>query len=317
MRLTSTIVEVLVRAPLAARKFHPGQFYRLQNYETRSPLVGGTRLMMEGLALTGAWTDPDKGLLSLIVLEMGASSRLCATLQPGDPVVVMGPTGAPTEIPTGESVLLAGGGLGNAVLFSIARAMREAGNRVIYFAGYKKGEDIFKREEIEAGCDQIVWSTDSGAEIAPSRPQDSHFRGNIVQAMKAYGDGRLGEPLVPLSTVDRIIAIGSDRMMSAVKDARRGVLAPYLKKDHVAIGSINSSMQCMMKEVCAQCLQKHVDPVTGAETSPVFSCFNQDQKLDEVDFHNLAVRLKMNSVQEKLANLWLDHITAKAAAPAS
>jgi NADPH-dependent glutamate synthase beta subunit-like oxidoreductase/NAD(P)H-flavin reductase len=316
VRLTPTIVEVIVKAPLAARKFHPGQFYRLQNYETLSPLVGDTRLMMEGLALTGAWTDPEKGLLSLIVLEMGASSRLCVTLQPNDPVVVMGPTGTPTEIPRGESVLLAGGGLGNAVLFSIARAMREAGNRVLYFAGYKKGEDIFKREEIEAGCDQIIWSTDSGAEIVPSRPQDSHFRGNIVQAIKTYGDGQLGDPLIPLPAVDRIIAIGSDRMMNAVKEARRAVLAPYLKKDHVAIGSINSPMQCMMKEVCAQCLQKHVDPVTGAETAPVFSCFNQDQKLDEVDFQNLAVRLKMNSVQEKLANLWLDHILAKAAAPA-
>jgi|GEM_PF-27753 len=317
VRLTPTIVEVIVKAPLAARKFHPGQFYRLQNYETRSPLVGDTRLMMEGLALTGAWTDPERGLLSLIVLEMGASSRLCVTLQPGDPVVVMGPTGTPTEIPRGENVLLAGGGLGNAVLFSIARAMRDAGNRVLYFAGYKKGEDIFKREEIEAGCDQIIWSTDSGAEIVPSRPQDSHFRGNIVQAIKTYGDGQLGDPLVPLAGVDRIIAIGSDRMMNAVKEARRAVLAPYLKKDHIAIGSINSSMQCMMKEVCAQCLQKHVDPVTGAETAPVFSCFNQDQKLDEVDFQNLAVRLKMNSVQEKLANLWLDHILAQQAAAGS
>ncbi len=56
-RLTSTIIEVVVRAPLAARKFHPGQFYRLQNYETRAPLVAGTRLAMEGLALTGAWVD--------------------------------------------------------------------------------------------------------------------------------------------------------------------------------------------------------------------------------------------------------------------
>jgi NAD(P)H-flavin reductase len=317
VRLTSTIVEVLVEAPLAARKFHPGQFYRLQNYETRSPLVGGTRLMMEGLALTGAWTDPEKGLLSLIVLEMGASSRLCATLQPGDPVVVMGPTGAPTEIPTGESVLLAGGGLGNAVLFSIARAMRDAGNRVIYFAGYKKGEDVFKREEIEAGCDQIVWSTDSGAEIAPSRPQDSPLPRQHRSGHEGLRRRLLGTPLVPLSTVDRIIAIGSDRMMSAVKDARRAVLAPYLKKDHVAIGSINSSMQCMMKESARSACRSTSIPSPARRPPPSFSCFNQDQKLDEVDFHNLAVRLKMNSVQEKLANLWLDHITAKAAATTS
>ena len=115
----------------------------------------------------------------------------------------MGPTGAPTEIPEGQNVLLLGGGLGNAVLFSIAKAMRDSGNKVIYFAGYKKGEDLFKREEIEAATDQVIWSTDTGAAIAPARPQDAHFRGNIVQAMLAYQAGELGEPLVPLDSVDR------------------------------------------------------------------------------------------------------------------
>ena len=146
IRLTPTIVEVVVKAPLAARKFLPGQFYRFQNFETNSPLVDGTRLVTEGLALTGAWTDPARGLLSMIILEMGGSSRLCAYMKKGEPVVVMGPTGTPTEIPHGETVALVGGGLGNAVLFSIGRAMRAAGNRVIYFAGYKKPGDVYHRE---------------------------------------------------------------------------------------------------------------------------------------------------------------------------
>jgi NAD(P)H-flavin reductase len=314
VRLTETIVEVIVRAPAAARHFRPGQFYRLQNFEALASLAaeGGMRdvpLLMEGIALTGAWVDRDKGLLSLIALEMGVSSRLCAYLRPGEPVVVMGPTGTPTEIPRGESVLLAGGGLGNAVLFSIARALRDNGNKVLYFAGYKKGEDLFKREDIEEATDQVIWSTDIGAEVAPGRPQDSHFRGNIVQAMVAYGDGRLGRQLVPLSDVTRMIAIGSDRMMAAVKAARFAALEPYLRKEHVAIASINSPMQCMMKEICAQCLQKHVDPATGREEF-IFSCFNQDQEMDRVDFPNLNMRLRQNTVQEKLSNRWLDHLLA-------
>jgi NAD(P)H-flavin reductase len=307
VRLTPTIVEVVVKAPAAARHFHPGQFYRLQNFESVAPRVGNVPLLMEGIALTGAWVDKDKGLLSLIALELGVSSRLVVHLRKGEPVVVMGPTGAPTEIPTGENVLLLGGGLGNAVLFSIAKAMRERGNRVIYFAGYKKGEDLFKREEIEAATDQVIWSTDMGEAIAPGRKQDAHFRGNIVQAMLAYHAGELGTALVPLESVDRIIAIGSDRMMAAVKAARHGVLAPHLKKAHVGIASINSPMQCMMKEVCAQCLQKHVDPATGRETI-IFSCFNQDQDMDRVDFPNLAARLRQNTVQEKMSSMWLTHL---------
>ena len=309
-RLTPTIVEVVVKAPAAARHFHPGQFYRLQNFEAlaaRAKAPGEPPLLMEGIALTGAWVDKEQGLLSMIALEMGVSSRLIAYLTPGEPVVVMGPTGTPTEIPHGEAVLLAGGGLGNAVLFSIAKALKDQGNRVIYFAGYKKGEDLYKREEIEASTDQVVWSTDVGAEIGPGRPQDSHFRGNIVQAMVAYANGELGTPLVPISTVSRIVAIGSDRMMAAVKAARHGVLAPHLRPDHIAIASINSPMQCMMKEVCAQCLQKHVDPVTGREEF-IFSCFNQDQEMDRVDFPNLNARLRQNTVQEKLSNMWLDHL---------
>ncbi|MFL6334642.1 MAG: FAD-dependent oxidoreductase [Pyrinomonadaceae bacterium] len=306
-RLTDTIVEVVVRAPMQARKFHPGQFYRLQNYETGAPLVEGTRLTMEGLALTGAWVDKEAGLLSLIVLEMGASSRQCTLLRPGQEVVVMGPTGTPTEIPEGETVLLAGGGLGNAVLFSIAKALKAAGNRVVYFAGYKDGKDLFKREEIEEATDQVIWSTDTGREVEPRRPQDTHFRGNIVQAMLSYAEGKFGLPLFDLKEVDRIIAIGSDRMMAAVKAARHGVLSTHLKPGHVGVGSINSPMQCMMKEVCAQCLCKHVDPETGVE-SFVFSCFNQDQPLDRVDFQHLNARLRANTVQEKLSNLWLDRL---------
>ena len=220
----------------------------------------------------------------------------------------MGPTGQPTEIAKGETVLLCGGGLGNAVLFSIARAFKAMGGRVLYFAGYRRGEDLFKREDIERWTDLVIWCTDTGAPVEPHRPQDKHFRGNIVQAMYAYASGQLGgPPAIPLRDVARIIAIGSDGMMNAVREARHGVLAPLLDRRHIAIGSINSPMQCMMKEVCAQCLQRLHDPVTGKERV-VFTCFNQDQELDAVDFRNLRERLRANSMQEKLSNAWLDEL---------
>lgn len=309
-RLTPTIIEVVVKAPYQAIHFEPGQFYRVQNLEANAPIKKGTPLATEGLALTGAWVDKEEGLISLIALEMGSSSRLCASWQPGERVVVMGVTGAPTEIPHNETVLLLGGGLGNAVLFSIGKALRAAGNRVIYFAGYKYARDVFKVEDIEAASDVIIWSVDRGDDvmpIPPTRDQDKTFVGNIIEAMIAYGEGELGDIPISLNDVDHLIVIGSDRMMDAVKKARGNVLQPYLKPEHVAIGSINSPMQCMMKGVCAQCLCKHVDPETGEE-SFVYSCYNQDQDLNKVDFPNLNARLRQNSVQEKLSNLWLDHL---------
>ncbi|MBM3566805.1 MAG: hypothetical protein FJX42_11915, partial [Alphaproteobacteria bacterium] len=72
----------------------------------------------------------------------------------------------------------------------------------------------------------------------------------------------------------------------------------------------NSPMQCMMKEICAQCLQPTVDPKTG-EQGYVFSCFNQDQPLDCVDWQGLNSRLRQNSVQEKLASRWIARCLAK------
>ena len=305
-RLTPTIVEVIVHAPQAARNFRPGQFYRLQNFETLAPVVSGTRLQMEGLALTGAWVDEARGLVSTIVLEMGGSSDLCAMLKPGEPVILMGPTGTATHIFAGETVVLVGGGLGNAVLFSIGQAFRSAGSKVLYFAGYKKVQDRYKVEEIEAAADVIVWCCDEEPGFSTQRPQDRTYVGNIVQAMEAYASGRLGTVALGMSEATRIIAIGSDRMMAAVGRARHDVLAPYLKKGHAGIGSINSPMQCMMKEICAQCLQVHRDPLTG-KTHHVFSCFNQDQSLDAVDFQALSERLRQNSLQEKLTNQWLKH----------
>ena len=312
-RLTPTIIEVVVKAPLAAEKFYPGQFYRVQNYEAFAPTVEGTVLAAEGLALTGAEVDKEKGTISLIALEMGSSSRLCATWKVGDPLVIMGVTGTPTDIPSNQTVLLLGGGLGNAVLFSIGKALRAAGNRVIYFAGYKYSQDRFKVQDVEAAADLIIWSVDKGEgvqAIVPTRPQDKSFVGNILESMIAYATGDLGEQPISLADVDHLVVIGSDRMMAAVKSARFDVLKPYLKKAHHAVGSINSPMQCMMKGICAQCLCKHVDADTGKEYF-VYSCYNQDQDLDKVDFPHLNARLRQNTVQEKLSSLWLDYLLEK------
>jgi len=103
------------------------------------------------------------------------------------------------------------------------------------------------------------------------------------------------------------IAIGSDRMMNAVREARATVLRDLIRPEAVAIGSINSPMRCMLNDVWSQYLQRHVEPATGKD-GLVFSCFNHDQALDQVDFAFLAGRLRQNSAAEKLTSLWLDHL---------
>ncbi len=120
------------------------------------------------------------------------------------------------------------------MLFSIGAALRAAGSRVIYFAGYKQARDRYKVEEIERAADVIVWCCDEAPGFTPNpyRPQDRALVGNIVQAWR---------PMAPASSASRrcrsteaahLIAIGSDRMMQAVGAARHGVLAPYLQPGH-------------------------------------------------------------------------------------
>ena len=173
-RLTPAIVEVVARAPMAARKFHPGQFYRIQNLESGAPVVQDTSLAAEGLALTGAWVDRDKGLISLITLEMGTSSKLVravgartANRRHGSHRYAHGDPGEtrPCCSPAAVSA--------TRCCSPSAGHARGRQSRVVYFAGYKNHRGRLQGEEIEAASDVIiVWAVDPlpGAKAIPDHP---------------------------------------------------------------------------------------------------------------------------------------------------
>ena len=199
-RLTPTIVEVVVKAPAAARKFQPGQFYRLQNFETTRRASTATRPRCDGGPRAHRRVGrPGEGPALADRARDGRLLAGCARpASPGEPVVVMGPTGTPTEIPHGETVLLAGGGLGNAVLFSIAQgAARQAATRSSTSPATRTAPTSSSTTRSRRPPTRSSGRTDTGAEIAPRRPQDAHFRGNIVQAMIAYAKGELGDAAGP------------------------------------------------------------------------------------------------------------------------
>jgi hypothetical protein len=182
---------------------------------------------------------------------------------------------------------------------------------VLYFAGYKRISDRFRIADIEAAADTEVWSCDEAPGFEPGRSQDCAFQGNVVQALQAWARGALGPAVrqptphpLGLSAADRLIVIGSDRMMAAVAQACRSVLAAHLKPGLLAMASVNSPMQCMMKAVCGQCLQPCVDPSTG-QVRMVFTCAEQDQPLLEVDFTALAQRLGQNALPEQQTARWI------------
>jgi NAD(P)H-flavin reductase len=313
-----SVVELWIRAPMAARNFRPGQFYRLQTFESTSPLIEGTRLQIPLLTVSGTGVKDD--CIRLMVLQWGTGPRLVSRLKRGDPVVLMGPTGSPLDIPQHKTVMVVAGRWGAAVMLDIGPALRAAGNRVIYFAAFGKAEELDHQDELEAGADRIIWCTASEPKVAARRPQDiSTVTRDIVDLVRRYGQGEIrvrnGPDPQPLQEVDRIMVMGSTGLLKGFQAALAGgILKNYFRPDVQATGTVASPMQCMLKGVCAQCLQWQIDPETGQRTRAVFSCAGQDQPLAWIDLDNLSARQEQNRLTDRLSSLWLDYVLGRESA---
>jgi NADPH-dependent glutamate synthase beta subunit-like oxidoreductase/NAD(P)H-flavin reductase len=307
----TSMAEVWVRAPMAARNFRAGQFYRLQTFESLSPVVAGTRLQVPQLTVSGTGVKGD--MIRLMVLQFGAGPRLVARLRAGEPVVLMGPTGTPTDIPANETVMVMAGRWGAAAMLDIGPALRAAGNRVLYIAAFGAAGDVDHQDELEAGADQIVWATASAPTIAAQRAQDSSVVAtDMVELVRSYGDGELGGEGIGLGEVDRVLVMGGTGLLRGFQAAlAEGPLARHLRPDVHALGTAGSPMQCMLKGVCAQCLQWQKDPDTGKRTRAVFSCAEQDQPLAWIDLDNLQARQQQNRLPDRLTAMWLDYVLSR------
>jgi hypothetical protein len=207
--------------------------------------------------------------------------------------------------------MLAGGGLGNAVLFSIGQgASRDRARRSIDFAGYKKVDRSLQgRRDRARGRRRRLVRRDEAPGFAPRAARRiATFVGNIVEAMRAYAQRQARR--ARRSALDDVQTASSPsaptRMMRAVRDARHGVLtAASSSRTTAPSARINSPMQCMMKEICAQCLQQHKDPVTGEETVRVL-LLQSGPEAGQRRFQQPAARLSQNGVQEKLTKLSID-----------
>jgi len=314
-RSNPAVCELWVEAPAAAKNFAPGQFFRLQTFETGSPVVENTRLQIPVLTVSGAGVEGD--LIRLLVLQWGTAPRIAGRLQEGEPVLLMGPTGAPTDIPQGKTIAVVAGRWGAAVMLDIGPALRAAGNRVLYVAAFAQASELDHQDELEAAADQILWCTAKGPLIAARRPQDlSVEASDMVQLLRDYAAGQLpGQNAaqgIPLAAVDRLMVMGSTGLLKGFQSALRGDLATAFPAHLEAVATVGSPMQCMLKGVCAQCLQWQIDPETGQRSRAVFTCAGQDQPLGWVDLDNLVARQSQNRLLERLSSHWLDHVLARA-----
>lgn len=310
-RKTEHVIELTIRAPLAAKHYQPGQFYRLQNFEVLAPHIDHTLCQMEPLAVVTAECDKQHGTLTFIVPENTATAKLCATLKPNEPVSLMGPTGVRTKIPSEhETVLIIGNAMSFAFLRSYGRSLRAHGNRVLYLGTFDDAMQVYCKAQLEEAADTIIWMTKQNT-LTLARAQDYTVTGNdIITTLIHYHDSKLpGQPpAIALADIDRIFVVGDTNLLRQFQAARNQALKNYLVKNPKVFGSVYGNMQCMLKGVCAQCLQWQIDPETGQRTKAVFACSWQDQPLELIDIDHIDARHAQNHLHEQLSNLWVEHL---------
>ena len=198
--LTPHVRWLEVRAPHVVRNYQPGQFVILR------ATAGGERI-----PLTVADVDPRAGTIELIVQAVGATTRALAALQPGDAVPdIAGPLGRPTDVRFVGHAMVIGGGVGTAVIYPQARALRAAGNRVTAIIGARTAADLILEEQLALFCDAVLPCTDDG----------SHgFHGMVTHRLRQYIQRAVAPPAL-------VLCAGPVPMMRAVAAVTRPLGVP-------------------------------------------------------------------------------------------
>jgi NAD(P)H-flavin reductase len=245
---------------------------------------------MEGVAVTTYKIDPENGTITVMIVDAGGSSSLVKNLKIDEPIIFMGPSGTPNHIAENKKVVLVAGGRGIFPLASLAKAHKENGCHTTLFCGFKDYSDLVRQDELKDSCDELVLAFENNV------PQEL-FNGNIIDAVKNYFQSNDEK-------IDVLLTMGNNRMMDKVAGLYHVELKNNLNTASVGITNLNSPMQCMLKGVCSQCLQRKIDKKTGKERF-FYACLGPDQKLDEIDFNFLKNRCEQNSLSEKLTGLWI------------
>ena len=188
------IKRFVIEAPRIARKQRPGQFVIIRVNETG-----------ERIPLTIEKSDPEKGTVNIVVQSIGKTTNLLNSLETGDSILdIVGPLGKPSEIENFGTVVVMGGGVGTAMAYPSASALKKAGNRVITIIGGRNKDLVILEKEMREVSDTVFVTTDDGS----------------------YGDkglvtDRLRQLIDNGTRIDEVLAVGPIPMMKAVADMTR------------------------------------------------------------------------------------------------
>jgi ferredoxin--NADP+ reductase len=249
-----------IEAPRIARKRRAGQFVIVRLYEHG-----------ERIPLTIAASDPAAGTITLIVQGVGKTTQLMNSLTAGDAILdVVGPLGEPSRVDKFGTLAVIGGGVGTAIAYPTAVAMKQAGNRVICILGARNKELLILEAEVRATSDDLYVMTDDGS-----------------YGEKGFVTEKLRQLLDEGCNVDQVLAIGPVAMMKAVADVTR----PRGIRTIVSLNPIMVDGTGM----CGGCR------VTVGGTSK-FACVDGPEfDAHQVDFQNLLQRNSLYKEHERAA----------------
>ncbi len=192
--LAPGIKRLVIDAPRIARKQKPGQFVILRIYEQG-----------ERIPVTIENSDPDKGTINIVVQSAGKTTTMLNSLQTGDSILdVVGPLGKPSEIANYGTVVVVGGGVGTAMAYPTAAALKRAGNRVLSIVGARNKELVILEKEMRAVSDALMITTDDGS-----------------YADKGFVTDKLLQLIENGTRIDLVVAVGPIVMMKAVSELTR------------------------------------------------------------------------------------------------
>ncbi|WP_449257835.1 sulfide/dihydroorotate dehydrogenase-like FAD/NAD-binding protein [Chlorobium limicola] len=256
--LAENIKKIEIQAPRIAKKRKAGQFVMIRVSEHG-----------ERIPLTIAGSDPEKGTITIIVQGMGKSTRELNMKAAGDTINdIVGPLGTPSHIEKFGTTVVIGGGVGSAIAYPTAVALKEAGNHVITINGARTKDLVILEEEMKAVSDEAYITTDDGS---------YGFHGFVTR--------KLQELLESGRTIDYVLAIGPVPMMKAVAEVTRpnGI--------HTVV-----SLNPVMVDGTGMCGGCRVT----VDNEIRFACVDGPEfDAHKVDFRNLSDRNRMYLEEEK------------------
>jgi len=257
--LAPQIHQFKFQVPRLVQKAKPGQFVILRANE-----------FAERIPMSIAGLDKEKGILTIVVLEVGKSTAFLGTLETGDFILdLFGPLGQPTEMGKHGTVVCVGGGIGIAPLYPLIQGYKTDGNRVITIIGARSKNLLIKENELGAISDEIICTTDDGS---------YGMKGLVTDALAK---------IIQREKVGLVMAVGPVVMMRAISD---------LTKNH-GIKTIVSLNPIMVDGtgMCGGCR-------VVIDGKNKFACVDgPDFDAHQVDFDNLTMRQKAYQAEERLS----------------